>query len=264
MTARPGGGTPVWSTTFMRTTSPAVRMFSWSTRKPYATIREISKLERRCAELALERRQTQQAKSHIEAVLKRMEQEGRGVRGGSEGARLEEMRGQANVLDSKFEEAAKDFALAIEHDPALHSSYLRLARLLRTELRTRAPKEADDLIEKLVGINPELGTAYLTRFQYNTEFHSPADDRDLRKALDAGTGQSRCPAGCRRRGGAVQGSSWASPSPEGSETRPQEHGDRGASCRPGAGPHPSERRRSFGMPSRSSRKPSRFTTSPGY
>ena len=134
-------------------------------------------------ELALEQRQTPQAKSHIEAVLKRMEKEGKGVRAGSEAAKLEDMRGQANVLDSKFEDAAKDFALAIEHDPALPSSYLRLARLLRTELRTRDPREADDLIAKLVRSNPELGTAYLTRFQYNTEFHPPANDRDLKKAL---------------------------------------------------------------------------------
>jgi predicted Zn-dependent protease len=135
-------------------------------------------LELRCVELALDPylNQSPQAKKHLAVLLGN-------PRDSRERAKLEDLRGQAEASDSNFEEAARSFALAIEHDPALVSSYLRLARLRRTELR-KDPKEADDLIDGMVRNNTTLGTAYLTRFLYNNLYRPPADRGDIRKALE--------------------------------------------------------------------------------
>jgi tetratricopeptide (TPR) repeat protein len=135
------------------------------------------RLELRCIELALDPHlnRTSQARKHLAALLAN-------PRDARERAELEDLRGQAEAKDANFADAAKSFALAIGHDPARVSSYLRLARLQRAELR-KDPGEADVLIDRMVRINPTLGAAYLTRFLYKALYQPPANRGDLREAL---------------------------------------------------------------------------------
>jgi tetratricopeptide (TPR) repeat protein len=146
-----------------------------------------AELERRCIELALETDRANQARNHIDALLtaikKDVEEKKKSPEDArQEQARLEEQGGQANYKGAKYQQAADDFASAIEHDPTLISIYPQLARALRTEL-TKDDRKADEVIDRMIKYNPKVGTAYLSRFLYKDLFHPPADPEDIKMAL---------------------------------------------------------------------------------
>lgn len=137
-------------------------------------------IERRCAEVAMElgSEYLNEAKTHLTNLLDALPAD----KQGSEKGALMEMLGDCHARESHFEEAAKDFAKAVEADPARISAYAKLARLLRTDLR-RNPAEADREIENAVRLNRGSGKAYLCRFKYQREF-GDAQTADLQRALE--------------------------------------------------------------------------------
>ena len=142
---------------------------------------EDSKLERRCAEVAMEMGldQINDAKAHLTNLIGGLPRDGKGP----EVAELHEMMGDCQARESKFLEAANDFERATRADPTRVSSYDKWARLLRNDLRAR-PEEADKQIETAVKTNPNSGKAYLCRFKYDRDFGKAPRESDLQKALE--------------------------------------------------------------------------------
>jgi tetratricopeptide (TPR) repeat protein len=142
---------------------------------------EDSKLERRCAEVAMEMGldQINDAKAHLTNLIGGLPRDGTGP----EVAELHEMMGDCQARESKFLEAANDFERATRADPTRVSSFDKWARLLRNDLRAR-PEEADKQIETAVKTNPNSGKAYLCRFKYDRDFGKAPRESDLQKALE--------------------------------------------------------------------------------
>lgn len=141
------------------------------------------KLERRCAELAMAPEligeHIGEAKRHLEALDRKLPDGSQGP----EKAEIKELRGICLEKESNFSEAEQFFKEAVDSDSTRVSSHRRLAVLWRTELK-KDPKEADDQIDRMVLKNPKSGTAYLCRFQFDSQFRPPARESDLQKALE--------------------------------------------------------------------------------
>jgi len=138
-----------------------------------------SKVERRCAEIALELKRYSDAERHLTSLVKHVAgdvAEGQPV--AAELAELEDLLGQTARGLNRFQrteegEGAEDwFRKAIQHDPRRVSSYDRLARLYRTNLRTFAA--ADSVVKEMVANNPKVAMAYVYRWRYFEEFGRPA------------------------------------------------------------------------------------------
>jgi tetratricopeptide (TPR) repeat protein len=138
-------------------------------------------LERRCADLALELKRYSDARRHLKVLL---ESAPKNSRGEPADPGLEDLLGQCDRGESKFPEAQGWFRKAIAHDKGQVASYDHLARMLRGELGQ--PVVADQLVEAMVGANPQSARAYLVRWQYQSDFRPAADPRDLQRALQLG------------------------------------------------------------------------------
>jgi tetratricopeptide (TPR) repeat protein len=138
------------------------------------------KLERRCADLALELRRYKDAQRHLTNLLEE------GQPAFAERAELEDLLGQCDQGLARYEDAEKWYLQAIAHDPWRVSCYDRLARLRRDELRRNAA--ADCTIEEMIAKNPKAGIAYTYRWRYVQSFAPPADANDIQKALELAPG----------------------------------------------------------------------------
>jgi cellulose synthase operon protein C len=134
------------------------------------------KLERRCADLALELQRYKDAQRHLTNLLEN------GQPGIAERAELEDLLGQCDQGLARYEGAEKWFRQAIEHDPRRVACYDRLAWLRRSELRRN--EAADGTIREMIAKNPEAGLAYTNRWRYARRFAPPADANDIQKALE--------------------------------------------------------------------------------
>ena len=138
------------------------------------------KLERKCADLAMQLKRFKDADRHLSALFNQLpvaSQDKSVQRALSE---LAELLGQCKRGLSRFEDAEKLFLDSIRHDPARLSSYDRLARLERTDLRR--PKAGDSTINEMVAKNASSGRAYAYRWRYSQEFSPPADANDIERA----------------------------------------------------------------------------------
>jgi tetratricopeptide (TPR) repeat protein len=146
------------------------------------------KLQRHCAELALELGRFRDAEGHLKdlGVGDPVNGAGPGAEGSppaAELAELEDMLGQCQRGQTKSKDAEKSFRQALEHDPSRVDTYDRLARMQRAERRPGAVADADATIAKMVVKNPKAGRAYIYRWRYTQEFAPPADDGDITTAL---------------------------------------------------------------------------------
>jgi len=146
-------------------------------------------LERRCVDLALELlpARTADAKRHLRALLTlnalKLKKDAEASDAARELAELKEIEGKCLLLESDFEAAANAYKDSITSDPTRLACYVQRARIFRNELH-KAPKDADDEVERMIANNPESGLAHLYRFRYTSEFRPPAADSDLKKALE--------------------------------------------------------------------------------
>jgi cellulose synthase operon protein C len=138
-----------------------------------------SQLERRCADLAMELGQYNDARRHIERLYLRAPKDPEGQPADPE---LEDLLGQCYRGESKIGEAEELFRKAIAHDPTRVASYDRLARMLRKNLRQQ--EAADQLIQEMVKANFNSARAHLSRWQYQSDFHPPADADYVKRALE--------------------------------------------------------------------------------
>jgi len=144
------------------------------------------KLERRCADLALELQRYKDAQRHLTNLLEK------GQPAIAERAELEDFLGQCEQGlahyegDERVKGAAEWYKQAIEHDPGRVACYDRLARLYRGELRRN--EAADGTIREMIAKNPKAGLAYTYRWRYARDFAPPADANDIQKALKLAPG----------------------------------------------------------------------------
>jgi tetratricopeptide (TPR) repeat protein len=136
------------------------------------------RLQRRCAELALELQRYDDARSYLDRVYQRATKDSRGEPADAE---LEDLLGQCDLAQAKFPDARVWFRKAIAHEPRQVATYDRLARMLRRELSET--ENADRLIDNMVTVNPKLACAYLSRWRYRTDFHLAGAEGDLQRAL---------------------------------------------------------------------------------
>ena len=147
-------------------------------------------LERRCADLALERARSNQdpaffddARRRVKSLIEKLPATSQGHPVAAELAELEDLLGQCDRELADFEAAEKWFLSALQHDPTRVSCYDRLAAAAP---RPHAPPDnsADGAIEEMVAKNPKVGLAYIYRWRYAHEFLAAADASDIRKALE--------------------------------------------------------------------------------
>ncbi len=139
------------------------------------------KLERRCADLALELGRYSDAQRHLTALFEQLPKDSQGQPAAVERAELEDLLGQCERGSTRYEQAEKWFAQALEHDPARVVCYDRLARLLRNDLRRN--EAADRTIKAMVAKNLKSGLAYASRWRYSKEFFPSASQGDIQEAL---------------------------------------------------------------------------------
>jgi cellulose synthase operon protein C len=132
-------------------------------------------IRRRQAELAVERLQFKEARQHLEILLKTNEADG--------GLRF--LLGRCQEESGGFAEAEASYKAAIAKLPDGASQRVeaiqRRANLLRGQLKQ--PAEADQIIDRMVGDDPENYQVYLARGRYRRRFGLPEADADFRRAL---------------------------------------------------------------------------------
>ncbi len=118
-----------------------------------------SKLERRCADLALELERYNDAQRYLQNLVKKVPSDSKGQPAAAELAELEDLLGQCERGLTEFDEAEEWFVQAVQHDPRRVACYDRLARLYRINLRRN--QDADATIKEMVAKNPKVGLAYM-------------------------------------------------------------------------------------------------------
>ena len=113
------------------------------------------KLERKCADIALELQRFGDAKRHLKKLLDSSTTNTSAQPAASELAEIEDLLGRCDRGLTRYEDAEKWFLKALEHDPSRVACYDRLARMRRTELRRI--EAADGMIKEMVAKNPKTG-----------------------------------------------------------------------------------------------------------
>jgi tetratricopeptide (TPR) repeat protein len=146
------------------------------------------KLERRCADIALELGRYRDAQGHLTKVMETKFPSGSqgqpaatGRAGLAELAELEDLLGQCEHGLNQLEQAQGKFGDAIKHDPRRVSCYDRMARLYRADLRKI--DAADRMINEMVAQNSKAGLAHAYRWRYADEFLKSAAATDIQKAI---------------------------------------------------------------------------------
>jgi len=128
---------------------------------------------RRLVDMAIMARRFQDAKEHLEAYL---------LVQSPDDASLWELLGRCHAETGDYEKAVDDFRKAIEFVPTLVDAYPRLAAVLRSRLSR--PKEADQVMEKLVKVNPQSARAHVLRGNYLKSIDDSSDEA-LQEAIAA-------------------------------------------------------------------------------
>ena len=139
------------------------------------------KLERRCADLALELGRHSDAQRHLKALFDQLPKKSNAQSAAAERAELQDLLGQCERGLSRYDQANALFNEALKLDPARVACYDRLARLLRNDLRDN--KAADATIKAMIEKNPKSGLAYAYRWRYAKAFLPSADPGDIQQAL---------------------------------------------------------------------------------
>jgi tetratricopeptide (TPR) repeat protein len=139
------------------------------------------KLERRCAELAIELERHNDARRHLihlnEAIQADPEK-------AAEAAELEDLLGQCDQPESNFDEAERHYRKSIALDPTRVVTFDRLARLLRQDVKQ--PEAANRAIEEMLKANPKSALAHVNRWRYRREVGPAADGGDIALSLKLG------------------------------------------------------------------------------
>ncbi len=139
------------------------------------------KLERRCAELAIELDRHNDSRRHLihlnDAIQAHPEK-------AAEAAELEDLLGQCDQPESNFDEAERHYRKSIALDPTRVVTFDRLARLLRQDVKK--PEAADRAIEEMLKANPKSALAHVNRWRYRREFGPAADGGDIALSLKLG------------------------------------------------------------------------------
>ena len=139
------------------------------------------KLERRCAELAIELERHNDARRHLIHLNDAIQTDPDKA---AEAAELEDLLGQCEQPESKFAEAERHYRKSIALDSTRVVTFDRLARLLRRDLKN--PAAADRAIEEMLKANPKSALAHVNRWRYHREFGPAADSSDIVLALKLG------------------------------------------------------------------------------
>ncbi|MGA7499844.1 MAG: tetratricopeptide repeat protein [Isosphaeraceae bacterium] len=139
------------------------------------------KLERRCAELAIELERHNDARRHLIHLNDAIQPDPDKA---AEAAELEDLLGQCEQPESKFAEAERHYRKSIALDSTRVVTFDRLARLLRQDLKN--PAAADRAIEEMLKANPKSALAHVNRWRYHREFGPAADSSDIVLALKLG------------------------------------------------------------------------------
>ena len=108
------------------------------------------RLERRCAELAMELERPGDARRHLTHLNNAVQSNPEKA---AEAAELEDLLGQCDQPESKFAEAEQHYRRAIALDPTRVVTFDRLARLLRQDMKN--PEAADRAIDGMLKANPQ-------------------------------------------------------------------------------------------------------------
>src|SRR5271157_1657947 len=139
------------------------------------------KLERRCAELAIELDRQNDARRHLIHLNNAIQADPEKA---AEAAELEDLLGQCDQPESKFAEAERHYRKSIALDPTRVVTFDRLARLFRQDVKQ--PEAADRAIEEMLKANPKSALAHVNRWRYRREFGPAADGSDITQALKLG------------------------------------------------------------------------------
>ena len=139
------------------------------------------KLERRCAELAIELDRHNDARRHLIHLNDAIQADPEKA---AEAAELEDLLGQCDQPESKFAEAEHHYRKSIALDPTRVVTFDRLARLFRQDVKQ--PEAADRAIEEMLKANPKSALAHVNRWRYRREFGPAADGSDITQALKLG------------------------------------------------------------------------------
>src|SRR5271157_4515729 len=140
------------------------------------------KLERRCAELAIELERHNDARRHLIHLNQAIQADPEKA---AEAAELEDLLGQCDQPESKFDEAEQHYRKSIALDRTRVVTFDRLARLLRQDMKK--PEAADRAIEEMLKANPKSALAHVNRWRYRREFGPAADGSDIAQALKLGS-----------------------------------------------------------------------------
>jgi tetratricopeptide (TPR) repeat protein len=139
------------------------------------------KLERRCAALAIELERPNDARRHLIHLNDAIQADPDKA---TEAAELEDLLGQCDQPESKFDEAERHYRKSIALDSTRVVTFDRLARLLRQDMKN--PEAADRAIEEMLKANPKSALAYVRKWRYHREFGPAADGNNIALALKFG------------------------------------------------------------------------------
>ncbi|MGZ3357386.1 MAG: hypothetical protein ACXVBO_21405, partial [Isosphaeraceae bacterium] len=139
------------------------------------------KLERRCAALAIELERPNDARRHLIHLNDAIQADPDKA---TEATELEDLLGQCDQPESKFDEAERHYRKSIALDSTRVVTFDRLARLLRQDMKN--PEAADRAIEEMLKANPKSALAHVRRWRYHREFGPAADGSDIALALKLG------------------------------------------------------------------------------
>ncbi|MGZ3315908.1 MAG: hypothetical protein ACXU95_01270, partial [Isosphaeraceae bacterium] len=131
------------------------------------------KLERRCAALAIELERPNDARRHLIHLNDAIQADPDKA---TEATELEDLLGQCDQPESKFDEAERHYRKSIALDSTRVVTFDRLARLLRQDMKN--PEAADRAIEEMLKANPKSALAHVRRWRYHREFGPVADGSD--------------------------------------------------------------------------------------